>query len=199
MPRFIFALMLMLALNLCCSSVDAQPQEQSQAQVSTLEQITNFVQYSPRFASSGQPSTEQLKLLQKAGFQQVVYLAFSDNETAIANEDREVMTSGMDYVHIPVDFNRPTSVDFDAFAAVLKSHPGSKTLVHCQVNFRASTFSFLYRVIYQGVPVGTAKQDLDRVWQPNETWYRFLVKVLAQHGKSHLCNSCDWGEHEFLE
>lgn len=166
---------------------------------SSIDDIVNYREYDANFSSSGQPDAGQLKLLSEAGFKRIVYIAFNDNGTAIAAEDRTVKSLGMDYLHIPVDFENPTSEDFEDFAAVMNRDQKVRTLLHCQVNYRASTFSFLYRVIYLGVPVAQAKKDLDGIWQPDETWYRFIVEVLRQHGMSHQCDDCDWGEHEFAD
>lgn len=161
-----------------------------------LADIPNYREYSPAFSSSGQPSAEQLKAVAEAGFQRVIYLAFSDNQTAIEAEDRVVKTLGMDYAHIPVDFDRPTPQDFEDFAAILNRNKAERTLLHCQINLRASTFSFLYRVIYGGVPMAKAKVDLDAIWVPDQVWYQFIVDVLKQHGRSHQCDDCDWAENE---
>jgi len=60
-------------------------------------------------------------------------------------------------------------------------------------------FSFLYRVIYGGVPMLDAKSDLDEIWQPDKTWYRFIVAVLNKHGLSEECEGCDWGSNEFRD
>jgi protein tyrosine phosphatase (PTP) superfamily phosphohydrolase (DUF442 family) len=128
-----------------------------------LSDIDNYREYSLEFSSSGQPSAQQLKAVAEAGFDRVIYLAFSDNGTAIETEDRVVKKLGMDYVHIPVDFENPTLADFEDFAAVLNRDKQERTLLHCQINLRASTFSFLYRVIYSGVPMAEAKQDLDAI------------------------------------
>ena len=164
-----------------------------------LTDIPNYRAYSPSFSSSGQPTAEQLKTVAEAGFERVIYLAFSDNQTAIKVEDRVVKTLGMDYVHIPVDFDKPTLKDFEDFSAVLNRDKQERTLLHCQINLRASTFSFLYRVIYGGVPMATAKQDLDAIWVPDSVWYAFIVDVLKQHGLSHQCADCDWAENELGE
>jgi protein tyrosine phosphatase (PTP) superfamily phosphohydrolase (DUF442 family) len=159
--------------------------------------IDNYIRYSPYFSSSGQPGANEMKALSEAGFQRIIYLAFSDNKSALPNEDRVVKSLGMDYMQIPVDFERPTIDDFEDFAAVLNRDKTIRTLLHCQVNFRASTFSFLYRVIYGGVPMAEAKSDLDSIWQPDRVWYRFIVDVLAKHGLSPACDGCDWGSNEF--
>ena len=161
-----------------------------------LTDIPNYLEYSTTFSSSGQPSAEQLGAVAEAGFERVIYLAFSDNQTAIETEDRVVKTLGMDYVHIPVDFDKPTLKDFEDFAAILNRDTRERTLLHCQINLRASSFSFLYRVIYGGIPMAKAKQDLDSIWVPDETWYKFIVEVLKQHGLSQECDECDWAENE---
>lgn len=164
-----------------------------------VEDIVNFRQYSEVFASSGQPTGAQLRDAEAQNYQRVIYLAYTDNHSAIEHEDRQVLDLGMEYVQLAVDFEAPTLAEFETFAAIMQRYPNKKTLLHCQVNFRASTFSFLYRVIYQQVPMHQAKADLDSVWQPNETWFRFLVSVLEAHGLTHQCDRCDWGALEFVK
>lgn len=157
-----------------------------------LAAISNFRSYSPTFASAGQPTREQLPILKEQGFERIVYLAFTNNPTAVVDEDVVVKGMGIEYLHIPVDFNQPLLTDFYAFADAMQRAPDKKTLLHCQVNFRASTFSFLYRVIYEGVPVDVAKADMNTVWQPNAVWRDFVFAVLAEHGISPDCPGCDW-------
>lgn len=163
-----------------------------------LSGIDNYREYSQLLSSSGQPSGAQLTLAADQGFDRVIYLAFTNNETAIDHEDSIVKSLGMEYIHIPVDFQQPTIDDFRTFVSVIQEKEGAKTLVHCQVNFRASTFSFLYRVIFLEVPMLDAKEDMDGVWSPNETWFRFIRSVFESYGLTEKCVGCDWGEHEFI-
>ena len=171
----------------------------SLASADELSDISNYRQYSELFSSSGQPTALQLEEIEQQGFERVIYLAFTDDHTAIDDEDRVVKQLGMDYVHIPVDWENPTPADFKTFADVMGNENTVKTLLHCQVNFRASSFSFLYRVAVQGVPLLDAKNDLDGVWAPNETWFRFIRTVLNDYGLSPACKGCDWGSNEFLD
>jgi protein tyrosine phosphatase (PTP) superfamily phosphohydrolase (DUF442 family) len=157
-----------------------------------LDDISNFRLYSPQFASSGQPTAKQLKQVRDAGYGRVIYLAFTNDHTAIDDEDGTVKKLGMDYAHIAVDFGNPTNSDFYAFAGVMRTGPAQKTLLHCQVNFRASSFSFLYRTIYEGVDVADAKEELDSVWKPNDTWQAFIFKVLVENDIDPHCDVCDW-------
>lgn len=157
-----------------------------------LDEIVNYRDYSTTLSSSGQPDANQLDSLREAGFERVVFLAFSDNHGSLPNEDRIVKDLGMDYVHIPVIWEAPSKSDFYAFAGAMQREPGKKTLVHCQVNFRASTFSFLYRVLYEGVPMDQAKEDLNTVWVPDETWQRLIFDILKDNDVSPHCDTCLW-------
>ena len=161
-----------------------------------LSDISNFRQYSAQFASSGQPTQEQLQLLSDNGFERIVYVAFTSSGKAYDDEDQLVKGLGMDYIQIPVDWENPTAGDFYAFAGVMQTGPPQKTLVHCQVNFRASAFSFLYRVIYEDVSVAQAKQDMNTVWQPDETWRDLIFQLLEGNGISPQCDDCDWSPME---
>jgi len=157
-----------------------------------LSDIRNYIEYSPTFASAGQPSEEQLALLPDAGYERVIYIAFSNSRGALAGEDAIVKELGMDYVQVPVVWDAPTPSDFYAFAGAMQREPARKTLLHCQANYRASAFSFLYRVLYEAVPVATAKADMNKIWTPNENWTQLIHKVLEENDVSPNCDGCDW-------
>ena len=162
------------------------------ATAAELADISNFREYSPAFASSGQPTEKQLKLLKSEGFERIIYIAFSNSGKAIADEDVIVKELGMEYIQIPVVWDNPSAADFYAFADVMQRYPYKKSLLHCQINYRASAFSFLYRVLYQDVPVAVAKADMNTVWQPDETWRTLIFTLLKENGKSAACDGCNW-------
>jgi protein tyrosine phosphatase (PTP) superfamily phosphohydrolase (DUF442 family) len=157
-----------------------------------LAEIRNYKEYSPTFSSAGQPSKEQLEDVKAAGFERVAYIAFTNSRDAIEEEDAVVKELGMDYVHVPVVWEAPTRADFYAFAGAMQREPDKKTLLHCQANYRASAFAFLYRVLYQDIAVAEAKADMNTIWQPNETWRQLIFDVLADNGVSPNCEGCSW-------
>lgn len=179
MQQSITALVLALLVHAACAAAP-------------LTEISNFRQYSNQFASAGQPTQAQLGDLRNAGFQRVIYIAMNDSQSALAGEDRMVKELGMSYVHIPVRYDQPSPEDFEIFATLMRASR-AKTLLHCQVNYRASVFSFLYRVIYGGVPIKQAKADLNSVWQPEGIWFQFIKTVLGRHDINYRCEGCDWG------
>jgi protein tyrosine phosphatase (PTP) superfamily phosphohydrolase (DUF442 family) len=157
-----------------------------------LSEITNFRQYSATFASAGQPTREQFQILADQGFERVVYIAFTNNPNALPDADQRAKELGLEYMHVPVSFDNPLPDDFYAFADSMKRNTAKKTLLHCQVNARATAFSFLYRVINENVDIAQAKADMNTVWQPNEVWRDFIFEVLAQNDISPDCDGCDW-------
>lgn len=154
--------------------------------------ITNLRGYSPNFYSSGQPSATQLQALKDDGFERIIYIAFSDHEHSLAKEDRLVKSLGMDYLHIPVVWNKPSANDFALFASAMQQAPAAKTLLHCQVNYRASAFALLYRVIYLGASLNQAMNDMHSVWIPTEHWVAFMQNILQAHNKPTTCDGCNW-------
>jgi protein tyrosine phosphatase (PTP) superfamily phosphohydrolase (DUF442 family) len=86
----------------------------------------------------------------------------------------------MEYVYIPVVWTAPQPADLSAFFKAMDERQDKKVFVHCAMNFRASAFVFLYRVLRQAVPLETAKQSMLEIWQPDETWQEFIDNSLDQ-------------------
>ncbi len=160
------------------------------AQAQDDQEIINYVAYSESLASSGQPTQAQLEAISRVGLERVIYLAFADHETSLSGEDRIVRDLGMQFVHIPVVWSAPTVADYELFAAVMQQSEGVNTLVHCQVNWRASSFVFLYRVIVLGVPMNDAVLALNSIWTPSDGWREFIVAVLKAHDLKPDCEFC---------
>ena len=123
-----------------------------------------------------------MALIASAGFDQVIFLAFTNHPKAVAYEDNIVTDQGLQFIHIPVQWASPRTADFAAFAAVMQTFGDGRTLVHCEVNFRASVFGFLYEVLYEGADVDEAVSLMQSIWVPNDTWEAFIVRVMSDTG-----------------
>ena len=162
----------------------------------SLGEIKNYREYSADLSSAGQPSREQFTPLKNEGFERVVYIAFANSKGAIPDEDQVVKELGMQYAQVPVIWDAPTKADFDAFAAVMQAAPEKKTLLHCQANYRATAFAFLYRVLYLDVSLAEAKSDMDTIWNPGGVWRDLIFEVLQDNGISPQCEGCDWSSDD---
>lgn len=141
----------------------------------------NFIEISPMLATSGQPTAEALQSLASQGFQAVVYLAPSTVPNAVSNESELLSRQGIEFVHIPINFGAPDESHVEAVAAALKRLRERKVLVHCEINMRASSMVFLYRVIELHEPPAAAYEAVARVWSPRGVWRRLIVEQLARH------------------
>jgi len=141
----------------------------------------NVVEISPTLVTSGQPSPATLARLRELGFAAVINLAPPNAHDAVRDEPAIVGGQGLAYVALPVAFDNPTNRDFDEFAAALRAQAGRKVLVHCQVNMRASTMVFLYRVIVAKEDPQVAYDSVIKVWVPSGPWKRLLRDELRSH------------------
>jgi len=148
---------------------------------SELESIRHYRRLGPMLASAGQPDPDQLALLQPA-FDCVIKLARPDSPHALDNEADLVNRLGLDYVHIPVDFSNPLPADLEEFLAAMRAHASERLFVHCALNWRASAFVFLHRVINEQWDPAQARADMLAVWQPDATWQIFIDSMLSRHG-----------------
>jgi uncharacterized protein (TIGR01244 family) len=143
-----------------------------------LSEIYNFRSLGDKLATAGQPTEEQLRQVREAGFETVINLALPTSDNALPNEGSLVTSLGMSYVHIPVNFQTPTSQDFHAFCRVMEVFNDRPVFVHCAANMRVSAFLFLYRVLFRHVPAAEAQRDLHAIWQPDEVWSQFIQDQL---------------------
>ncbi|MEM6300341.1 MAG: protein tyrosine phosphatase family protein [Pseudomonadota bacterium] len=170
-----------LVAVICCVSISANAQESTR-----LEDTLNFHKVSESLFTAGQIYPLQVPDLQSQGVELVVNLAVADAERN-GGESLAVIGAGISYVHIPVLWTEPTSKDLQLFFAMMDAGKGRKTLVHCFANYRASAFTFLYRVLQQDVPLEEAKVDLYAVWDDEAfaeypVWLDFITTTLAAEG-----------------
>ena len=146
------------------------------------EPPANFLMVTDRIHTSGQPTEAQLGGLRRAGYDMVVNLSPPQVFGSLPREGALVARAGLDYVNIPVDWHRPEYEDFERFAHILTGLRSGRILVHCQVNKRASLFTFLYRVIHEDADPDEAYEGVIAIWVPDPHWIDFARGVLARNG-----------------
>jgi protein tyrosine phosphatase (PTP) superfamily phosphohydrolase (DUF442 family) len=149
-----------------------------------LDDIKNFIAVSDQLGTAGQPSEAQLRDVAAAGFQVIVNLGLLDPRYCLADEAGTVTDLGLVYHHIPVDFNAPQRGDLDRFFSVMDASRGRKVFVHCAANYRVSSFVALYHEARHGWSPQRGDAHMQRVWEPNETWTRFIAESRVRHSAS---------------
>lgn len=142
----------------------------------------NVVLISESMVTSGQPTAAALASLSSQGFDVVINLAPPTVPDAVHDEPEIVRRQGLFFVNIPITFGDPTDSDFQEFAATMSKFKGKKILVHCQVNMRASSMTFLYRVVIERQDPEKAYESVAKIWSPEGPWKRFIAAELKQAG-----------------
>ena len=143
----------------------------------------NFKRYSSSISSAGQLHDRHIPFIEKEDYSLVVYLAFDSSEDkSRLGIDKLIRGTGARYIQLPVDWFQPTPEDYNHFVGAVDANTERNILVHCQMNYRASAFSFLYRVIERDEDFEKAKEDMFSVWTPDATWTNFINEVLMLRG-----------------
>jgi protein tyrosine phosphatase (PTP) superfamily phosphohydrolase (DUF442 family) len=136
--------------------------------------IHNWRRLTRQITTSGQPSEAELGTIRALGVTHIINLGLHSHERALPDEAATVRALGMTYIHIPVDFARPTEDDFTAFCEALMGLDDTSVHVHCIVNARVSAFFYRYRRDMLGVDDAVARQALETVWRPGGVWAAFI-------------------------
>ena len=139
-----------------------------------LNGIYNFLMLSEDLATAGQPSEEELRMVAQSGFDVVINLGLSDAEYALADERGLVTSIGMEYEHIPVEWERPSVEALNTFYQTMQCWQDKKVFLHCAANKRVSVFVALYRINYLDWSEQQALQDIGQIWEPIPTWQEFF-------------------------
>jgi protein tyrosine phosphatase (PTP) superfamily phosphohydrolase (DUF442 family) len=165
-------------LGLACVSAISRTAHASDGVI----QAPNVVPISAKLVTSGQPTAVALAKLAIQGFGAVIYLAPPTVSDAVPGEADIVRRQGLEFINIPIQFGNPTDADFEAFVGALNRLGDRKVLVHCQVNMRASTMTFLYRVIVGHEKPEQAYESVAKVWSPEGPWKRLVASQLRRAG-----------------
>jgi protein tyrosine phosphatase (PTP) superfamily phosphohydrolase (DUF442 family) len=142
----------------------------------------NVVIIDRSIVTSGQPPAESLATLRAEGFEAVIYLAPASVADAVKEEPTILARQGIEFIHVPIPFAAPAESHFDAVSAALERLKGKRILVHCQVNMRASTMVFLYRVLHRKEPPAAAYDSVTQVRTPQGPWKQLAQGLLEKSG-----------------
>jgi protein tyrosine phosphatase (PTP) superfamily phosphohydrolase (DUF442 family) len=146
----------------------------------SVEGIKNFLKVDERVGTAGQPSEAELALVAAAGYEAVINLGLLDPRYCLPDEAGLVASLGIEYEHIPVQFDAPTTEDFRKFSAAMERLAGKRVFVHCAANYRVTSFMALYGEATQGWTRERADALARTFWDLNETWQAFLSACRAE-------------------
>jgi uncharacterized protein (TIGR01244 family) len=142
----------------------------------SIESIYQYRKVDDQLITGGQPTEEQLQAVAEQGFRTVINLAPISPRYSLNDEPGLVQSLGMQYHHIPVDWDNPTANDFGTFEAVMQAQPAGKTFIHCAANFRVTAFYSLYAQKHLGWSKDQADAFRASIWQGSDypVWEAFI-------------------------
>ena len=145
----------------------------------SISEILNYVEVSENLSLAGQPTEEQVELLGKEGFKVNFNIAPIDSRYSLDDEPGLSEKSGMEYIHLPVDFKNPTEQDLLEFFDIMDKKADQKVFVHCAANYRVSAFYSLYAVSKGEMNAEQANEFIKNVWDPSEfpAWPDFIKSM----------------------
>jgi len=136
--------------------------------------ILNWRRLDEKITTSGQLSESQLAEVRKLGVTHVINLGPHTHEQALPNEADIVQALGMEYIHIPVDFERPTETELSCFRAAIVELKDELVHVHCIYNARVTAFIYRLRTEVAGIDERSARDFMESVWRPGGVWALFI-------------------------
>ena len=104
----------------------------------------------------------------------MINLGMHDHERALNDEAASVSALGMEYIHIPVEFDAPTDAHFARFCDAMERLGGRTIHVHCIANLRVTAFLYRYQRDVLERPETEARALMDSVWRPGGVWADFI-------------------------
>lgn len=139
-----------------------------------LTHITNWLRVDENITTSGQPNAKQFEEIAAMGVSHILNLGLINSPKALDNEVGVVLGLGMDYVHIPVQFDGPTDEDFEEFSLALDNLIGKKIHIHCIMNYRVTAFLTRYFKKFGYETFIVAQKNMLSIWTPDEIWQKFI-------------------------
>ncbi len=149
------------------------------------QEIYNFKRINERIMTGGQPTEAQLAAAASEGVQTVINLATFNPDHSLPDEEGVVKSLGMNYIPIPIPWNRPGKNHFEQFEQAMKTAESHKLLIHCAANYRVTAFFSLYAMKNLGWSSQQADELMSHVWKPGEypIWDEFVLAWRAEMGR----------------
>jgi len=146
-----------------------------------MNDIFNFLSITDSISTSGQPTEAQLSSLAEEGYELIINLALHDDPRySLKDETSYVKSLGMEYIHIPVQFDKPLKSDLLSFFNTILSHKNKKIHIHCAANMRVTAFLGLYFLIREGKSKEEAFKPMWQIWKPDSVWSSFIDAMMAE-------------------
>ena len=141
----------------------------------------NFKTIDELTSSSGTIKHIDLASFSDAGYQTVINLLPDDNEHAMPGEKERLVDLGIEYVYIPVDWDKPTIVNYEEFEAAMMLNVNKHLHIHCAANYRATALYSIYASKNLGWSQEKIRNLMEPIWTLDDfpVWKSFVKNLIA--------------------
>ncbi len=144
----------------------------------SIRRLKNYVPISEKLHTCGQITGDALDVLKKEGVKAIISVN-AEEFGAIESLKRQARGQGIDFVNVPVSWEDPTISSLEDFFEAMDKYQEVEILVHCQLNWRASAYVYLYRTIRLKESKKEAQKALRKIWNPEkyDAWNAFFKQA----------------------
>ena len=152
------------------------------AQVKKVEVpgVTNFNQIDAVFACGGTTDANGVANLKKQGFASIISFRLP-TEQGVAEEEAAVKTTGIKYIHLPLNGAMPDPKVADEFLAAVSDKSNQPAYIHCGGGGRAASMWMIKRALKDGWTADRAAEEANAIATLSPALKTFATSYIAAH------------------
>ena len=152
------------------------------AQVKKVEApgVTNFNQIDAVFACGGATDANGVANLKKQGFASIISFRLP-TEQGVAEEEAAVKTTGIKYIHLPLNGAMPDPKVADEFLAAVSDKSNQPAYIHCGGGGRAASMWMIKRALKDGWTADRAAEEANAIAMLSPALKTFATNYIAAH------------------
>ena len=175
--------LMMLSILLLAPSAVFRAQTQQAGQEISKPPIPNYLEFSARIGTGGQPTEDGLKLIASKGYKSVINIRSGSETFDMAAEERQALQLGLRYYMVPFVAKEPSEEQALAFNALMSALKDNKVFVHCGSGNRVGSLMMIYLVLEEGMAPDKAEQEAKKIGLRAADLLDFAKRVIAGHKK----------------
>ena len=152
------------------------------AQVKKVEVagVTNFNQIDAVFACGGATDATGVANLKKQGFASIISFRLP-TEQGVTEEEAAVKTTGIKYIHLPLNGAMPDPKVADEFLVAVSDKSNQPAYIHCGGGGRAASMWMIKRALKDGWTTDRAAEEANAIAMLSPALKTFATNYIAAH------------------
>ena len=142
--------------------------------------VQNFNQIDAVFACGGATDANGVANLKKQGFTSIISFRLP-TEQGVTEEEAAVKTTGIKYIHLPLNGAMPDPKVADEFLTAVSDKSNQPAYIHCGGGGRAASMWMIKRALKDGWTADRAAEEANAIAMLSPTLKTFATNYIASH------------------